>query len=165
MEVFAGFGEYADTEIGRLIKAIEVTGQLDNTLFFYIVGDNGASAEGGMNGLFNEMTYFNGVNETVQDILKHYDELGGPTTYPHYAAGWAVAGDTPVHVDEAGRLELRRVPQRHGGPLAEGHQGERRGAFTVASSSTLRRRHGQGRRSYEFNMLQHGPVVGMTMRF
>ncbi len=62
---------------------------------FYIVGDNGASAEGGMNGLFNEMTYFNGVPETVQDILKHYDELGGPTTYPHYAAGWAVAGDTP----------------------------------------------------------------------
>jgi len=95
MEVFAGFGEYADTEIGRLIKAVEQTGQLDNTLVFYIVGDNGASAEGGMNGLFNEMTYFNGQHETVQDILKHYDELGGPTTYPHYAAGWAVAGDTP----------------------------------------------------------------------
>ncbi len=95
MEVFAGFGEYADTEIGRLIQAIEATGQLDNTLIFYIVGDNGASAEGGLVGLYNEMTYFNGVNETVQDILKHYDELGGPTTYPHYAAGWAVAGDTP----------------------------------------------------------------------
>jgi len=95
MEVFAGFGEYADTEIGRLIHAIEKTGQLDNTLVFYIVGDNGASAEGGMVGLFNEMTYFNGVHETVQDILKHYDELGGPSTYPHYAAGWAVAGDSP----------------------------------------------------------------------
>ena len=95
MEVFAGFGEYADTEIGRLIQAIEATGQLDNTLIFYIVGDNGASAEGGLVGLYNEMTYFNGVNETVQDILTHYDELGGPTTYPHYAAGWAVAGDTP----------------------------------------------------------------------
>jgi arylsulfatase len=95
MEVFAGFGEYADTEIGRLIEGIKATGQLDNTLIFYIVGDNGASAEGGMNGLFNEMTYFNGVHETVQDVLKHYDELGGPTTYPHYAAGWAVAGDTP----------------------------------------------------------------------
>jgi arylsulfatase len=95
MEVFAGFGEYADTEIGRLIHAIRETGQLDNTLIFYIVGDNGASAEGGMVGLFNEMTYFNGVHETVQDILKHYDELGGPSTYPHYAAGWAVAGDSP----------------------------------------------------------------------
>ncbi|HXY27150.1 MAG TPA: arylsulfatase [Acidimicrobiales bacterium] len=95
MEVFAGFGEYADTEIGRLIAAIEGMGQLDNTLVFYIVGDNGASAEGGLVGLFNEMTYFNGVHENVQDILKHYDELGGPTTYNHYAAGWAVAGDTP----------------------------------------------------------------------
>jgi len=95
MEVFAGFGEYADTEIGRLIRAIEATGELDNTLVFYLVGDNGASAEGGMVGLFNEYTYFNGQHETVQDILKHYDELGGPTTYPHYAAGWAVAGDTP----------------------------------------------------------------------
>jgi arylsulfatase len=95
MEVFAGFGEYADTEIGRLIKAIEATGQLDNTLIFYLVGDNGASAEGGMVGLYNEATFFNGVHESVQDILKHYDELGGPTTYPHYAAGWAVAGDSP----------------------------------------------------------------------
>ena len=95
MEVFAGFGEYTDTEIGRLVEAIEDMGQLDNTLIFYIVGDNGASAEGGMNGMFNEMTYFNGVQETVQDVLKHYDELGGPKTYGHYAAGWAVAGDTP----------------------------------------------------------------------
>jgi arylsulfatase A-like enzyme len=95
MEVFAGFGEYADEEIGRLVHAIEEKGQLDNTLVFYIVGDNGASAEGGMVGLFNEMTYFNGQLETVQDILTHYDELGGPSTYPHYAAGWAVAGDSP----------------------------------------------------------------------
>jgi arylsulfatase A-like enzyme len=95
MEVYAGFGEYADTEIGRLLAAIKATGQLDNTLILYIVGDNGASAEGGMNGLFNEMTYFNAVPETIQDILKHYDELGSPMTYSHYAAGWAVAGDTP----------------------------------------------------------------------
>ena len=95
MEIFAGFGEYADFEVGRVIQAIEDLGQLDNTLVFYMVGDNGASAEGTMNGLFNEMTYFNGVPETVQEILKHYDELGGPNSYPHYAAGWAVAGDTP----------------------------------------------------------------------
>jgi len=95
MEVFAGFAEYTDTEIGRLVGAIGDLGQLDNTLIFYIVGDNGASAEGGMNGLFNEMTYFNGVSETVADVLKHYDELGGPNTFGHYAAGWAVAGDTP----------------------------------------------------------------------
>lgn len=95
MEIYAGFGEYADTEIGRLVQAIGDMGQLDNTLVFYIVGDNGTSAEGGMNGMYNEMTYFNGVQETVADILKHYDELGGPMSYSHMAAGWAVAGDTP----------------------------------------------------------------------
>src|SRR5579872_6451620 len=95
MEVFAGYGEYADFEVGRLIQAIEDLGQLDNTLVFYMVGDNGASAEGTMNGLFNEMTYFNGVPESVEDVLKHLDDLGGPNSYGHYAAGWAVAGDTP----------------------------------------------------------------------
>ncbi len=95
MEIYAAFGEYADTEIGRLVDAVGDMGQLDNTLVFYIVGDNGTSAEGGMNGVFNEMTYFNGVQESVQDVLKHYDELGGPMTYAHMAAGWAVAGDTP----------------------------------------------------------------------
>src|SRR5207249_11308004 len=95
MEVVAGYGEYADFEIGRVIQAIEDLGQLDNTLIFYVVGDNGASAEGGMNGLFNEMTYFNGVAESVADVLKHLDDLGGPNSYGHYAAGWAVAGDTP----------------------------------------------------------------------
>ena len=95
MEVFAGFGEYADFEVGRVIQAIEALGQLDNTLVFYIVGDNGASAEGTMNGLFNEATYFNGVPESVPEILKRIDELGGPNSYGHYAAGWAVAGDTP----------------------------------------------------------------------
>ena len=95
MEVFAGYGEYTDFEIGRLVQAIEDLGQLDNTLIFYEAGDNGASAEGTMNGLFNEMTYFNGIPETVADILAHYDDLGGPNSYPHYAAGWAVAGDTP----------------------------------------------------------------------
>lgn len=95
METYAGFGEHTDYEIGRLHDAITDLGELDNTIFIYIVGDNGASAEGTMNGLFNEMTYFNGVPETVQDQLKHIDEWGGPNTYPHYAAGWAVAMDTP----------------------------------------------------------------------
>jgi arylsulfatase A-like enzyme len=95
MEVFAGFGEQTDHEIGRLVDAIAETGQLDNTLIFYEIGDNGASAEGTMSGVFNEMTYFNGVQETVPEIMKHYDDLGGPHSYGHYAAGWAVAGDTP----------------------------------------------------------------------
>jgi arylsulfatase len=95
MEVYAGYAEYADAEIGRLVQAIDDLGQLDNTLIFYVLGDNGASAEGGPNGLFNEIAYFNQAPETVADILKHFDDLGGPNSYPHYAAGWAVAGSTP----------------------------------------------------------------------
>jgi arylsulfatase A-like enzyme len=95
MEVYAGFGEHVDHEIGRLVSAIEDLGEMDNTVFIYIAGDNGSSAEGQMNGMYNEMTYFNGVPETVPDMLKHYDEWGGPNTYPHFAAGWAVAMDAP----------------------------------------------------------------------
>ena len=95
MEVFAAFGAQTDYEIGRVVKAIEDLGELDNTLIIYEVGDNGSSAEGGMNGLYNEMTYFNGVPETLPDMLKHLDNWGDPDTYPHMAAGWAVAGNTP----------------------------------------------------------------------
>lgn len=95
MEVFAGFGEYTDTEVGRLIDALAGMGQLDNTLVFYIIGDNGASAEGGAVGLLNENSYFNRIEETLADQLKRMDDLGSPNTYNHYAAGWAVAGDTP----------------------------------------------------------------------
>jgi len=94
-EVFAAFLEHTDYEIGRVVQALQDIGQLDNTLIFYIAGDNGTSAEGGMAGMFNEMTYFNGVTERVEDLVKLMDKWGGPETYPHMAAGWAVALDTP----------------------------------------------------------------------
>ena len=95
MEVFAAFAAHTDYEIGRVIQAIKDLGDLDNTLILYEVGDNGASAEGGMIGMFNEMTYFNGVAESVPNMVKNIDKWGGPETYPHMAAGWAVAGNTP----------------------------------------------------------------------
>ena len=95
MEVFAGFGEYTDHEIGRLVQAIADQGELDNTLILYVVGDNGASAEGGANGLFNEFSYFNGFDEPLELQLERIDLLGGPMAFNHYAAGWAVAGDAP----------------------------------------------------------------------
>jgi arylsulfatase len=95
MEVFAAFGEHTDHEIGRLTKAIEDLRVMDNTLFIYIAGDNGASAEGSMTGLFNEVSFFNGVPEQLADVLRYVDNWGDPTTYPHYAVGWAVAGNTP----------------------------------------------------------------------
>ncbi len=95
VEVFAAYIEMTDYEIGRVIEAIDMTGELDNTLVILVYGDNGTSAEGGRNGMFSEMTYFNGVQEKVEDMLKKLDKWGGPETYPHMASGWAVAFDTP----------------------------------------------------------------------
>jgi arylsulfatase len=95
MEIFAGFAEHTDDQVGRLVDALEARGELENTIFVYIVGDNGSSAEGGMIGMFNENTYFNAVPETLDMQLKRIDELGTEHTYNHFAAGWAVAGNTP----------------------------------------------------------------------
>lgn len=107
-EVFAAFLEMTDTEIGRLIDAIKELGELDNTMIVFLAGDNGTSAEGGMNGMFSEMTYFNGVEEKVPDMLKHLDEWGGPSTYPHMAAGWAVCFDSPF-------TWTKQIPSNYGG--------------------------------------------------
>jgi arylsulfatase len=94
-EVFAGFLEQTDHEIGRLVTAIEDMGEMDNTLFIYIAGDNGTSGEGGVVGMFNEMTYFNAVVEKVEDLLPKLGQWGGPYTFPHMASGWSVAFDSP----------------------------------------------------------------------
>ena len=94
-EVFAGFLEQTDHEVGRLVTAIEDIGEMDNTLFIYIAGDNGTSGEGGFVGMYNEMTYFNDVEEKVEDLLPLMDQWGGPHTFPHMAAGWAIAFDSP----------------------------------------------------------------------
>jgi len=97
MEVYAGFFEFADHHIGRLINALEEIKALDNTLIYYIIGDNGASAEGTPQGTYNEMIPFNGMNalETAQFLTERMDKLGGPESYNHYAVGWAHALDTP----------------------------------------------------------------------
>jgi arylsulfatase len=95
METFAGFAEHTDHEVGRLVEAIRDMGELDNTLFFYIVGDNGASAEGGPDGSYNEILALNGIVSDVSSQLSHIDDWGGPSTFPHFAIGWALAGNTP----------------------------------------------------------------------
>jgi arylsulfatase len=95
METFAGFAEHTDEQIGRLLQALQDMGELDNTLLFYIVGDNGSSAEGGPDGTYNELLALNGIVSDVSSQLAHIDEWGGPTTFPHFAVGWALAGDTP----------------------------------------------------------------------
>ena len=97
MEVYAGFMEYTDHHVGRLLDTIEALGLTDDTLIYYIIGDNGASAEGTLNGTFNEMLNFNGMGalETPEALIPKLDELGGPTSYNHYAVGWAHAMNTP----------------------------------------------------------------------
>ena len=95
METYAGFAEQTDYEVGRLVQAIRDMGALENTLLLYIAGDNGASAEGGPDGSYNEMLALNGIVSDVASQLPHIDEWGGPNTFPHYAVGWAHAMDTP----------------------------------------------------------------------
>lgn len=130
-EVFAAYIEMTDHEIGRLVDAVDEIGQLDNTLIMLVYGDNGTSSEGGRIGMFNEMTYFNGGKETVEQMLSVLDKWGGPETYPHMAAGWAVAFDTPY-------TWTKQVASDHGGtkvgmavhwPKGIKSKGEQRGQF------------------------------------
>jgi arylsulfatase A-like enzyme len=97
MEVYAGFLEFTDHHVGRLVDALEDLEILDDTLVFYIVGDNGASAEGTMNGTFNEMINFNGAAalETPEFLMSRLGDWGAPDSYPHFSVGWAHAMDTP----------------------------------------------------------------------
>src|SRR5271165_5278956 len=97
MEVYAGFMEYTDHHVGRLVDSIKKLGILDNTLIYYIIGDNGASAEGTLQGTYNEMINFNGAAalETPEFLMARIDKLGGPESYNHFAVGWAHAMNTP----------------------------------------------------------------------
>jgi arylsulfatase A-like enzyme len=108
MEVYAAYQAYADHEIGRVIQAVEDLGQLDNTLIIYISGDNGASAEGMVNGTPNEFTTFNGVEVPVKDQFLWYEFWGSERTFPHFAAGWAWAMGTPFKW-------MKQVPSHFGG--------------------------------------------------
>lgn len=93
--IYAAYLAYTDHEIGRVIQAIEDTGDLDNTLIVYISGDNGASPEGTLNGLYSEFAVANGIHPTVEENMKFYDVWGTDQTYPHFAVGWAWCWATP----------------------------------------------------------------------
>jgi arylsulfatase A-like enzyme len=107
-EVFAGFLSHTDDQVGRVLDAVSQLDGSDNTLVMYIVGDNGASAEGTPIGSVNETSFFNGDPGTVADSLKMIDQLGGPMTYNHYPAGWAWAGCTPFQW-------MKQVASHYGG--------------------------------------------------
>jgi arylsulfatase A-like enzyme len=97
-EVYAGYMEHTDAQIGRLVDALEHTGQLDNTLLFVFIGDNGSSGEGTLNGLFNEQNVGNMVLEPVEQNLARLEQFGQPGSYNHYPVGWAIAGNTPFQL-------------------------------------------------------------------
>jgi arylsulfatase A-like enzyme len=94
-ENFADFLEHTDFEVGRVVDALQEMGQLENTLVIYIIGDNGSSAEGSLCGTLNELMVLNGFQPSFEDIMHRIDEIGLPGTTPHYAVGWAWAGDAP----------------------------------------------------------------------
>jgi arylsulfatase len=96
-EVYAGFSEYTDEQVGRIVDYLEKTKQLDNTIIFYCA-DNGASGEGSPNGSVNENKFFNGYPDELDDNMKHLATLGSPDTYNHYPTGWAVAFSTPFQM-------------------------------------------------------------------
>jgi arylsulfatase len=95
MENYAGYMEFTDAQVGRYIESIRQSGELDNTLVMYIVGDNGASAEGGLEGTFSEIASLFGTQLGLESTIKRIEEIGGPTSEPHVPVGWAWAMDAP----------------------------------------------------------------------
>ncbi len=95
MENYAAYMAHTDHHVGRLLDSLQASGELDNTLVFYVVGDNGASAEGGLEGTFSEVASLLGVQLGLQSVIKRIDEIGGPTSEPHVPVGWAWAMCAP----------------------------------------------------------------------
>ena len=161
MEVYAGFQENADWNVGRLLDAVEEMGELDNTLVIYIFGDNGASLEGTLTGSFNELTMQNGIALTAEQQLSLIEQYGGLDAWgtdayaPHYAAAWAWAGNTPFQWGKQCASHLGGTRNGNGRLLAGADQGRRRVALPVHSLHRHRaddprsgrhpRAHGRGR--------------------
>lgn len=95
MEIYAGFLAHTDAQVGRIVRAVKASGEFDNTLFIYIVGDNGGSPEGGIAGSINYMGTIQGLPEDRRQMLERLESLGGPEAYAHYPVGWAWATNTP----------------------------------------------------------------------
>ena len=170
MEVYAGFLEYTDHHVGRLVDALEELGVLDNTLVYYIIGDNGASAEGTLNGTFNEMINFNGAAamETPEFMMERLDEFGGPDSYNHYAVGWAHAMDTPYQW-------TKQVASHFGGtrngtivhwPAGIKAKGEIRTQFThvIDVAPTVLEAAGLAEPTFVHGV-QQTPIQGVSMRY
>ncbi len=130
-ENYAGYFAFTDHEIGRLLDAVKELPDADNTLVIYIVGDNGASSEGGPDGTLNEIMNLNGVPSSIEGILENLDKLGGPESEPHYPVGWAWAGNTPFQwvKQVASHLGGTRNPMVISWPARIKHDDDPRDAF------------------------------------
>ena len=155
MEVYAGFSEYTDAQVGRIIDYLEKTGQLENTVVIY-AADNGASGEGSPNGSVNENKFFNGYPDELSENLKLNDRLGGPDTYEHYPTGWAAATSTPFKMFKRYSEYAGRHLRPAGDFLAEGHQGAWRGAQPVPPL--------HGHRADDPRYLRAGDAQGLPRR-
>ena len=170
MELYAGFMEFTDYHVGRLFDALEELEILEDTLIFYIVGDNGASAEGTLNGTFNEMINFNGAAalETPEFMIERLDDFGGPNSYNHYAVGWAHALDTPYQW-------TKQVASHFGGtrngtivhwPAGFAEQGEVRQQFSHVIDIAPTVLDAAGIVEPKFvNGVQQTPMQGVSMRY
>jgi arylsulfatase len=170
MEVYAGFLEYTDHHVGRIVNSLEKLNILDDTLIYYIVGDNGASAEGTLNGAYNEMANFNGLAalETPEFLMAHLDKLGGPESYNHYAVGWAHALNTPYQW-------TKQVASHWGGtrngtvihwPKGIQAKGEVRSQFTHVIDVAPTILEVAGLPHPEFvNGIQQAPIEGVSMAY
>jgi arylsulfatase A-like enzyme len=131
MENFAGYFAFTDHEVGRLLDAVKELPDAENTLVIYIAGDNGASAEGGMDGTLNEIRNLNGLPTVLDDVLANLDKLGGPESEPHYPVGWAWAGNAPFQwvKQVASHLGGTRNPMVVSWPARIKHDDKPRDAF------------------------------------
>ena len=169
MEVYAGFMEHTDHHVGRLIDSLDDLGILDDTLIYTIVGDNGASAEGTLQGCFNEMITLNGAGglETTEFMVSKIDKFGTPEAYNHYAVGWAHAMDTPYQWTKqvASHWGERGPGRSSAGPTASRRRD--RSATSSITSSTSRRPSSrrQGCRRPFVNGIQQAPIEGVSMLY
>ena len=131
METYAGFAEHADVQVGRFVDALDDMGVLDDTLFFYLLGDNGASGEGGPRGTFREHLVGHGIQDDTADMAARLDTLGDPTTYAIYPVGLGAGDEHAVPVDQAGRPP-RRHPRRDDRALGQRDRRPRRDPAPVA---------------------------------
>jgi arylsulfatase A-like enzyme len=170
MEVYAGFLEHTDMQVGRVIDAIDEIGALDNTLIYYIIGDNGASAEGTVNGAFNEMANFNGLAsiETPEFMASMKDKLGTVDSYNHYSVGWAWAMCSPYQW-------TKQVASHWGGtrngtivhwPAGIKSKGEVRAQFThvIDVAPTVLEAAGLPEPTF-VNGVQQSPIEGVSMLY